>query len=64
MSEQVEIFENAALVARGHVDPSTGKRRDGFAVFGRSQMYWKGRSDAATDIREYAKGYPHRIGLK
>ena len=38
-------LEEAALIARGHQDG------DGFAKHGTRQLYWKGRSDAATEIR-------------
>ena len=40
-----ETLEEAALIARGHQDG------DGFEKHGTRQLYWKGRSDAATEIR-------------
>ena len=46
-----EAVELSYKIARGHLNPVTLRPRDGFSVFGRSQIYWKGRSDAATDIR-------------
>lgn len=39
----------AYRIARGHTD-AYDNSIDGFAIHGRSQMYWKGRSDAAAEI--------------
>lgn len=58
-AEEIErlraIIERAYLIARGGIDPQTLKPRDRFTVFGRKQLYWKGRADAASDIREAMK---------
>lgn len=39
------VSEQCALIARGHADG------DGFVKHGTRQLYWKGRSDAALEIR-------------
>jgi hypothetical protein len=41
----LEARESAYLQARGH------EEGDGFTKHGTRQLYWKGRSDAATEIR-------------
>lgn len=38
--------QEAYLQARGHQDGN------GFKKYGNKQLYWKGRSDAATEIRK------------
>jgi hypothetical protein len=42
--------EHSYMVARGHTNIN-GTPKDGFAVHGNRQLYWKGRCDAATEIR-------------
>ena len=47
----VEVFVRCYAIARGHYDG------DGFLKHGTRQLYWKGRSDAATEIRAEMEKY-------
>ena len=51
---QVAI-EKCYLQARGH------EQGDGFQRHGTRQLYWKGRSDAATEIRQIVPGQMDQI---
>jgi hypothetical protein len=45
------IIRFAYRIARGHTDKED-RPVDGFKLHGASQMYWKGRNDAAKEILE------------